>query len=88
MRRVPVASLHVDPDGLLSRGGLGVVSHGEEQLYRHVTGLINSPEKRAEIGARARAYALAHHSESNIEEIAKLLDVPQAPAMVGAPHLA
>jgi glycosyltransferase involved in cell wall biosynthesis len=94
MRRVPVASLHVDPDGLLSRGCLGVVSHSEEQLYRHVTGLINSPEKRAEIGARARAYALAHHTESNIEEVAKLLDVPQLadtrqrPAMVGAPQLA
>jgi glycosyltransferase involved in cell wall biosynthesis len=88
MRRVPVASLHVDPDHLLSRASLGVVSGSEEQLYRHVTGLLNSPEKRAEVGARARAYALAHHSEANIEEIAKLLDVPQAPAMVGAPHLA
>jgi hypothetical protein len=88
MRRVPVASLHVDPDGLLSRGGLGVVSHTEEQLYRHVTGLINSPEKRAEIGARARVYALSHHAEANIEEIAKLLDVPQVPAVDGAPQLA
>jgi glycosyltransferase involved in cell wall biosynthesis len=88
MRRVPVASLNVDPDGLLSRGCLGVVSHSEEQLYRHVTGLINSPEKRAEIGARARTYALAHHTESNIEEIARLLDVPHTPAIVGAPQLA
>jgi glycosyltransferase involved in cell wall biosynthesis len=88
MRRVPVASLHVDPDGLLSRGCLGVVSHSEDQLYRQVTALINSREKRAEIGARARAYALAHHTESNIEEIAKLLDVPQTPAMVGTPQLA
>jgi glycosyltransferase involved in cell wall biosynthesis len=93
MRRVPVASLNVDPDGLLSRGCLGVVSHSEEQLYRHVTGLINSPEKRAEIGARARAYALAHHTESNIEEIARLLEVPQTeaprpPSMVGTPQLA
>jgi glycosyltransferase involved in cell wall biosynthesis len=88
MRRVPIASLHVDPDGLLSRGGLGVVSHTEEQLYRQVTALINSPEKRAEIGARARAYALAHHTESNIEEIARLLDVPQSPTVSSAPQLA
>jgi glycosyltransferase involved in cell wall biosynthesis len=87
MRRVPVASLHVDPDGLLSRGGLGVVSHTESQLYRQVTALINSPEKRAEIGERARAYALAHHSEANIEEVARLLDVSHTAGVEGAPQL-
>jgi hypothetical protein len=48
---------------------------------------------RAESGARARASAPAHHTESNIEEIARLLEVaqteaPQAPAMVGTPQLA
>jgi glycosyltransferase involved in cell wall biosynthesis len=87
MRRVPVASLHVDPDGLLSCGGLGVVSHTESQLYRQVTALLNSPEKRAEIGAQARAYALAHHSESNIEEVARLLDVSQSRVVERAPQL-
>jgi glycosyltransferase involved in cell wall biosynthesis len=82
MRRVPVVSLHVDPDKLLSRRGLGAVSRTEEQLYRHVTGLLHSYETRAEIGARARAYVLDHHTERNIEEIARLLHVAQPPPLM------
>jgi glycosyltransferase involved in cell wall biosynthesis len=82
MRRVPVVSLHVDPDALLSRRGLGVVSRTEEQLYRHVTSLLHSYETRAEIGSRARAYVLDCHTERNIEEIARLLSVAPPPAIM------
>jgi glycosyltransferase involved in cell wall biosynthesis len=79
LRRVPVVSLHVDPDGLLSRTGLGIVSHTEDRLYVDVADLLDSPEKRLEIGARCRAYAAANHSEANVSQIAKLLEVPAAP---------
>jgi glycosyltransferase involved in cell wall biosynthesis len=82
MRRVPIVSLHVDPDGLLRRRGLGVVSRTEEQLYRHVMSLLHSYETRAEIGARARAYVLDYHTERNIEEIARLLSVAPPPAIM------
>jgi hypothetical protein len=78
LRRVPVASLHVDPDGLLSRGGLGSVAHGEEQLYRDVARILELPAaERASIGARCREYAVAHHGESNIGAIAELLGAPE-----------
>lgn len=75
LRRVPVVSLHVDPDGLLSSGGLGAVAGGgdEEALFRHVDSLLRAPERRAAIGARARAHALDHHAEANIDRIAQLL---------------
>jgi glycosyltransferase involved in cell wall biosynthesis len=82
MRRVPVVSLNVDPDGLLSRRGLGVVSRTEDQLFRQVTTLLHSYETRAEIGTRARAYVLDHHTERNIEEIARLLQVARPPAVM------
>lgn len=74
MRRVPVVSLNVDPDGLLSRAGLGAVAHGGElQLARDVSRLLDSERERAAIGARCRAYAVANHGESNLDELARLL---------------
>jgi glycosyltransferase involved in cell wall biosynthesis len=73
MRRVPVVSLHVDPDRLLSRGGLGAVAGNEDALYERVAALLADPDRCAAIGARARRYALEHHAESNIEALARLL---------------
>jgi glycosyltransferase involved in cell wall biosynthesis len=73
MRRVPVVSLRVDPDRLLSRGGLGALAGDEETLYEQVAALLGDPDRCAAIGARARRYALEHHAESNIEMIARLL---------------
>jgi glycosyltransferase involved in cell wall biosynthesis len=78
LRRVPVASLHVDPDGLLSRAGLGVVSHTEERLFADVAELLDAPQRRSEMGARGRTYATANHSEANVSHIAKLLEAPAA----------
>ena len=75
MRRVPVVSLHVDPDRLLSRGGLGAVAGDEETLYASVAALLDDPDRCASIGARARRYALDHHAESNIETLARLLEL-------------
>jgi glycosyltransferase involved in cell wall biosynthesis len=73
MRRVPVVSLRVDPDRLLSRGGLGTVTGTEESLFGSVAVLLDDPDKCSAIGARARRYALEHHAESNIETLARLL---------------
>jgi len=73
MRRVPVVSLRVDPDRLLSSGGLGVVTGDEAALYERVAALLGDPDRCAAIGARARRYALEHHAESNIETLARLL---------------
>jgi glycosyltransferase involved in cell wall biosynthesis len=76
MRRVPVVSLRVDPDRLLSRGGLGAfVSGDEDALQQCVAGLLADPDRCAAIGARARRYALEHHAESNIETLARLLNL-------------
>jgi glycosyltransferase involved in cell wall biosynthesis len=78
LRRVPVASLNVDPDGLLAKAGLGTLAAGsEEQLYRDVERMLALPSaERAALGARCRAYAVANHSESNIAAIARLLGTP------------
>lgn len=73
MRRLPVVSLYVDPDGLLSQRKLGVVAGSEDVLFERVSQLLQSPDERAALGERGRAYALEHHSENNIDALAKLL---------------
>lgn len=76
MRCVPIVSLRVDPDGLLSSGGLGLLSGSEPQLCRDVCALLDAPETRSSIGARCRDYAVRHHSVANIDEVARLLRAP------------
>lgn len=75
MRRVPVVSLRVDPDRLLSRDGLGALAGDEESLYERVASLLDDPDRCAEIGARARRYALDHHAEANIDTLAGLMQL-------------
>lgn len=87
MRRVPVVSLRVDPDRLLSRGGLGAVTGDEDTLYERVAALLDDPDRCAAIGARARRYALEHHAESNIETLARLLDLKRWLSDLAAPRL-
>lgn len=85
MRGVPVVSLHVDPDGLLSTGQLGRVSGNEQQLWRDVGELLDSPESRREMGRRCRAYAEANHTMSNIDQIAGLLRLREVRAELAQP---
>ncbi|HET7607617.1 MAG TPA: glycosyltransferase family 4 protein [Gammaproteobacteria bacterium] len=87
MRRGPVVSLRVDPDRLLSRGGLGAVTGDEDALSRQVAALLDDPDRCAAIGARARRYALEHHAESNIETLARLLRLPRWLSDLAAPRL-
>ncbi len=61
-RGVPIASLRVDPDGVLSRGGLGVVCGDDmDALARVVKRWWADAAERSRIGAVARAYIAEHH---------------------------
>jgi glycosyltransferase involved in cell wall biosynthesis len=57
---VPVVSLTVDPDGLLTREGLGVVSGSMERLAEDMARLLTDADERARLGARARQYVEEH----------------------------
>jgi glycosyltransferase involved in cell wall biosynthesis len=80
MRGVPVVSLHVDPDALLSQARLGVVTHDEEGLRSAVVELLSSDTIRHDISRRCRAYATARHGEANIDELAQALGLPKCGA--------
>lgn len=63
-----VLSLGVDPDGLLSRGGLGAVARDAADLARLVRRARQEPAWVEDTTARARAHAERHH---DIEVVAR-----------------
>jgi glycosyltransferase involved in cell wall biosynthesis len=62
LRGVPVVSLNVDPDDVLTREAIGLKSGTPENLSRDVSRLVEDAALRDAMGQRARSYAVAHHS--------------------------
>ena len=73
MREVPVVSLYVDPDDVLSSNGIGSISGDIEKLYINTLELIKNREKRLQMATAARDYATRVHSLANAEEVVQLL---------------
>lgn len=64
----------VDPDGAATREGLGDVVADLPALVRAVDAWMEAPARRAEAGARARAYALrAHAPQVVLDQLEALL---------------
>ncbi len=78
-RDVPVVSLHVDPDDILKKQGLGFHSGNFEMLVRDTRRLIEDTDLRMHMGRRARAYAAENHSLTrNLNEVARFLKAQPA----------
>ena len=73
LRRVPVVSLHVDPDGILNNKELGFCSGNFNQLVKDTKQLIADKSLRENKGARAREYAIAHHSLDNLKKTMEII---------------
>ncbi len=74
MRRVPVVSRHVNPDGVLEREGIGIHARSDEELGQSVRDLLEDPARRASYGQRAQKYALRNHSLANARMIEALIE--------------
>lgn len=74
MRKVPVVSLNVNPDDMITANKIGLHSGTFEQMVRDVDDLITHEEERKEMGERARIFAFKNFSMDNIEKIAGLID--------------
>jgi glycosyltransferase involved in cell wall biosynthesis len=73
----PVVTLKVDPDSLIMRHGLGAVSGTVETAIDDLTALLDSPQHRNEIAARAQRYVAEQHSEEVITGVfAQALGLP------------
>ncbi len=73
MRGVPVVSLYVDPDNLLNKNQIGVMTGNIEKLYIETKRLIEDNDLRDSMGATARDYALENHSLCNAEGVISLM---------------
>ena len=73
MRKVPVVSLCVNPDGVLDQNKMGFCSGTYEKMLEKVVELIKNPALRDEMGERARVYAFEKHSEKNIANLIEIL---------------
>lgn len=61
--KTPVATLNVDPDGIVSSNSMGVTGDGSmTTLSNRVGSLVNDSEVREQMGENAHAYYLDNHS--------------------------
>ncbi len=66
-RGVPVLTLHVDPDGIVSGRGLGLAAGGSwDSFLRGAAGLWREPGLRVQTAERSRAYMESTHSPSAV----------------------
>lgn len=74
MRKVPVVSLHVNPDRVFDKHSIGFFSGTYEKMLEGVVELIKNPALRDEMGERAQVYAFERHSEKNIANLIEILN--------------
>lgn len=58
----PVISLKLDPEGIIARLRLGAVSGSIRRAIVDISTLLNSPQEREQVAARARRYIAEVHS--------------------------
>jgi glycosyltransferase involved in cell wall biosynthesis len=82
-RGVPALALSHDPDGVITRHGLGAFAEGGfERLVEQARDLWNSRTERQEYGSRCRAYVKAHHSPAAVSgEWARALELSKSAAV-------
>lgn len=73
VRKVPVVSLHVDPDNILKNEGIGFHSESLDQMAVDTKTLIEDDELRESMGQKAQRYAFKNNSLANIEQIKELI---------------
>ncbi len=64
---VPIVSLQVDPGGMISKHGCGLLCGGDfARLAEGVSLLMPDKDRRARVGAHCRAYLARHHDKDEL----------------------
>lgn len=73
LRKVPVLSLTVNPDGIFNEKKIGICSNNYEELKGNLGSLMKNDKLRNEMGENAQFYAKEKHSFDNVRRLTKLL---------------
>lgn len=74
LRGIPVLSLDVNPDGLLTNGGLGAHATDMDGLEQKLRNLLANPELRKQIGQRAQEFAKKEFDlQANVDKLEELI---------------
>ena len=74
MRGMPVVSLSVDPDRILQKNNIGILSGNFKRLCKDVSFLIYNKDHRIEMGEKAKKYSFLNHSvDQMVEKVLELL---------------
>jgi glycosyltransferase involved in cell wall biosynthesis len=73
MRKVPVVSLNVDVDGILSTNEVGFHSKTYDNMRSHTIELIRNTRLRTRMGEKAQALAFRKYSMTNASQLVSLL---------------
>ena len=65
---VPTLTIEIDPDNIISKNNIGIVSGSFENLISEVKRLIENPAERDSMSERAFNYVRENHSIENIAE--------------------
>jgi glycosyltransferase involved in cell wall biosynthesis len=82
MNRMPVVSIDIDPDDILTREGIGFVSRCFRDLTSNVRYLLDHEDVVKAMGEKAHEYALTNHDESNFD---KLLEIFRSSSSYSGP---
>lgn len=74
MREVPVVSLSVNPDSVLTKESIGLCSKNLAQMEMDIITLADNESARLAMGRRARDYAIKSHSINNITALIQHLE--------------
>jgi len=73
MREVPVVSLHVNPDNILTINNIGFYSKTLIQMIKDIKLLIEDNQLRKTMGKNAKKISMRRYSLQNIDDIIKLI---------------
>lgn len=79
MREAVVASVSVDPDGVLKNEKMGVLAGVEPRLRELVRNLLTNDELRRQYAQRAKIFAMQRHSIGNAGLLANLISKAAVP---------
>jgi glycosyltransferase involved in cell wall biosynthesis len=73
MRKMPVVTLHTDPDNMIKENNIGFHSVNFDQLVGDIRLLVGNNELREEMGERAHNFAIENFSLANLDKLITIM---------------